>query len=162
MIPTKENFIDRCQHQGLGTCLLQQGKPEYFASKALMEAQKGYIVIEFESLVVAWAMEKFHHFLYSTHFILETGQKPLEAILSKSLNQSTPQLQGILIQTFLYHFTVCHIPGPMNQLADCLSRLGSQNDNIKLPKLHIHQITSQLKARSDSLNQLHIATQEDD
>ena len=50
----------------------------------------------------------------------------------------------------------------MNQLADCLSKLGSQNDNIKLPKLHIYQITSQLKARSDMLNQLHIATQEDD
>ena len=50
----------------------------------------------------------------------------------------------------------------MSQLADCLSRLVSQNDNIKLPKLHIYQITSQLKARSDTLNQLHIATQEDD
>ena len=47
-------------------------------------------------------------------------------------------------------------------MANCLSRLGSQNSNIKLPKLHIYQITSQLKARSDSLNQLHIATQEDD
>ena len=50
----------------------------------------------------------------------------------------------------------------MSQLADCLSRLGSQNDNIKLPKLHVYQITNQLKARSDSLNQLHVATQEDD
>ena len=50
----------------------------------------------------------------------------------------------------------------MNQLVDCLSRLGSQNDNIKLPKLHIYQITSQLKARSNSLNQLCIATQVSD
>ena len=50
----------------------------------------------------------------------------------------------------------------MNQLADCLSRLGNQNDNIKLPKLHNYQITSQLKARSHTLNELHIATQEDD
>ena len=64
--------------------------------------------------------------------------------------------------TLPYHFTVCHIPGPMNQLVDCLSRLGSQNDNIKLPKLHIYQITSQLKARSNSLNQLCIATQVND
>ena len=54
------------------------------------------------------------------------------------------------------------IPGPMNQMANCLSRLCSQNNNIKLPKLHIYQITIQLKARSDSLNQLHIAIQEDD
>ena len=119
-------------------------------------------MIELESLAVAWAMEKFHHFLYGTHFILETDQKPLEAILSKSLNQATPQLHRILIQTFPYHFTVCLIPGPMNQLANCLSKLGSQNYNIKLPKLHIYQIINQLKARSDILNQFHIATQEDD
>ena len=43
--------------------------------------------------MVAWAMEKLHHFLYSSHFILEMDEKPLEAILSKSLNQATPWLQ---------------------------------------------------------------------
>ena len=32
---------------------------------------------------------------------------------------------------------------------------------MKLPKLHIHQITRQLKARSDSLQDIRIATQED-
>ena len=148
--------------KGLGTCLLQYGKPVYFASKALTETQKGYIAIEVESLVVAWAMEKFHYFIYGTHFILETDQKLLEAILSKSLNHATPWLQRILIWTFPYHLTVYHILGPTNQLADCLSRLGNQNDNIKLPKLYMYQITSQLKARSDTLNQLHTATQEDD
>ena len=118
-------------------------------------------MIKLESLAVAWAMEKFHHFLYGTHFILETDQKPLEVILSKSLNQAPTWLQR-MIWTFPYHFTVHQMPGPMNQLADCLSILGTQNDNIKLPKPHIYQITSQLRARSDTLNQLCIATQEDD
>ena len=37
-----------------------------------------------------------------------------------------------------------------------------QKDTIKLPKLHLHQITKQLSARSYSLNQLKLATQEDD
>ena len=130
--PQKRNdFTDRCKHQG-SRCLLQEGKPIYFASKALTEAHKGYVVIELESLAVAWAMEKFHHFLYGNHFILETDQKPLEAILSKSLNQATPWLQRILIRTFPYHFTVHHILGTTNQLADCLFRLGIQNDSIKL------------------------------
>ena len=55
-----------------------------------------------------------------------------------------------------------HILGPTNQLADCLSRLGIQNDSTKLPKLHLSQITNQLNARSESLNQPHVATQEDD
>ena len=35
-------------------------------------------------------------------------------------------------------------------------------DTIKLPKLHIHQITSQQNSRNDSLQDKRIATQEDD
>ena len=123
--------------KGLGVCLLQE-QPVYFASKTLTEAQKGYVAIELESLAVAWAMEKFNHFLYASHFILETDQKPLEAILTKSLNQVSPRLQRILIRTFPYYFTVCYIPSLTNQLADCLSQLGGQKDTIKLPKLHVY------------------------
>ena len=142
--------------------MLQDQKPVYFASKALTETQCGYVAIEIESLAVAWAIEKFHHFLYASHFILETDQKPLEAILSKSLNQATPRLQRILIRTFPYMFIVRYIPGTTNQFADYLSHLGDQKDSIKLPKLHINQITKQLPARCDSLQQLRLATQADD
>ena len=49
-----------------------------------------------------------------------------------------------------------------NQLVDCLSCLGDQKDAIKLPKLHINQITKQLPARYDSLQQLTLAIQADD
>ena len=144
----------------LGACLLQKEKPVYFTHEALTDAQKGYVAIEIETLVVAWPLEKFYHFLYASHFILETDQKLLEAVLSKSLNQATPRLQWLLIRTFAYHFTVRYIPGVMNQLAGCLSRVGGQKDIIKLPKLHIHQIISQLNAISDSLNKIIIATKE--
>ena len=39
--------------KGLGTCLLREEKPVYFARKALTEAQWGYIAIELESLADA-------------------------------------------------------------------------------------------------------------
>ena len=62
--------------KGLGGCLLQEENLVYFASKALTDTQKGYMTIELELLLaVAWTMEKFHHFLYASHFILETDQK---------------------------------------------------------------------------------------
>ena len=76
-----------------------------------MEAQHGYIATELESLTVAWAMETFHHFLYGNHFLLETDQKPLENILSRSLNQAT--------RTFPYNFSVCYLPS----LKELASRL---------------------------------------
>ena len=142
--------------------MLQEEKQVHFASKALTETQRGYVAIELESLAVAWAMEKFHHFLYANHFILETDQKPLETILSKSLNQATLHLQRILIRTFPYNFTVQYLSGLKNQLADCLSQVGGQQDSINLPKLNVYQITSQLNARSDSLQQLREAMQADD
>ena len=148
--------------RGLGACLLQEEKLVYFASKALTKVQKGYVAIEIESLAAAWAMEKFHHFLYASHFTLETDQKPLETILSISLNQATARLQRILIRTFPCHFTVHYIPGVTNQLANCLCRLGGQKDTVKLPKLHLYQITSQLCARSDGLNQLRVSIGADD
>ena len=107
-------------------------------------------------------MKKFCHFVYASHFLLETDQKAVEAILSKSINQAIPGLQRILIRTFAYHFTVIYIHESTNQLANCLSQLGGQKDTIKLPKLKFHQITSQLSTRSDSLNQMRIATQEKD
>ena len=125
------------------------------------DAQKGYVAMELEMLAVAWALEEFHHFLDDSHFILETDQKMLEAILSKNVNQATTRLQQVLIRTFDYHFTVRYIPGISNQVADCLSHLGGQKETIKLPMLYIHQITNELSARSDSLNQMRIATQED-
>ena len=108
-----------------------------------------------------WAMKKLHHFLYASHFILETDQKPLEALLSKSINQATFRLQRIFITNFVYHFTVCYIPRLMNQLANCLSQLEGQKDTKRLPKLYLYQITNQLSGRSDILNHLRFATQED-
>ena len=111
--PWKETVLQTdASTKGLGACLLQDEKPIYFASKALTETQRGYVAIEIKSLAVAWTVEKFHHFLYGHHFILETDQKPLEAILSRSLNQATPRLQCILIRTLPYNFTVRYIPGP--------------------------------------------------
>ena len=104
---------------GLGVCFLQDEKPVYFASKALMEAQRGYIAIELESLAVAWAMEKFHNFLYGNQFLLETDQEPLETILSRGLNQATPRLQRILIRTLPYNFKVHYLP----ELKKTVSRL---------------------------------------
>ena len=151
--PKKPNALQTdASCKGLGACLLQNQKPVHFASRTLSETQKGYVTIELKSLAVAWAMEKFHH--YGNKFVLETDRKSLEAILLKSLNQATPRLQCILIRTFPYHFKVRYILGLTNNVADCLSRLGFQKDIISLPKLHVNQITSQLKARSNSLHNL--------
>ena len=92
--PKKETVLQTdASIKGLGACLLQDGHPVYFASKSLQDAEHRYVAIELEALAVAWAMEKFHHILYASHLTLETNQKPLETILTKSLTEATTQLQ---------------------------------------------------------------------
>ena len=102
------------------------------------------------------------NFLYAKKFVLKTDQKPLETILAKSLNAATPRLQGILIKTFAFDFTVKYLLGEHNQLADCLSRLGCLQDKIKLPRLKMHLVTACLSATTDKLQQIRQATQDDD
>ena len=148
--------------KGLGACLLQDGHPIYFASKSLTDAKKGYVAIELEALAVSWACEKFHHFLYGSHFTLQTDQKPLESILAHSLNEATPRLQRLLIKASAYDFNVEYIPGPTNQVADCLSQLGCIKDNIVLPKLRVNAITQQLSNPDDVIQDIRLETAKDD
>ena len=106
----------------------------YYASRAIGEAEKNYVAIELESLAVAWAFEKLHHFIYGKKFKLQTDQKPLATILSHSQNASTPRLQQLLNRAFQYDFDIEYIKGETNVVAECLSRLGVTKDHIKLPK----------------------------
>ena len=74
--------------KGLGACLLQDGHPIYFVTKSLTDAEKGYVAIELEALAVSWACEKFHHFLYGSHFTLQTDKKPWnQSLLDLSMRQ---------------------------------------------------------------------------
>ena len=101
---------DACT-KGLGAVLLQDGHPVYFTSKSLTVAQQNYVAIELEALAVSWAVQKFHHYLYGTSFTLQTDQKPLQAILSKSLVEATPWMQRLLLPTIPYDMAVEYIKG---------------------------------------------------
>ena len=94
-------------------------------------------------------------------FKLQTDQKPLATILSRSQNASTPRLQRLLNQAFQYNFDVEYIKGETNVVADCLSRLGVTKDSIKLPKAMVHSVSVKLPATKDFLDRVRAATQED-
>ena len=101
-------------------------------------------------------------FLYGSHFTLQMDQKPLESILAWSLNEATPRLQRLLIKASAYAFDVEYIPGPTNQVADCLSQLGCIKDNIVLPKLRVNAITQQLSNPDDVIQDIRLETAKDD
>ena len=134
----------------------------YFASKSLTAAQQNYVAIELEPLAVSWAVQKFHHYLYGTSLMLQTNQKPLQAILSKSLVEATPWMQRLLLPTIPYDMTVEYIKGETNFIADCLSRAPITEDTIKLPILQVNQITAYARCTQDRIDRLQQSTVIDD
>ena len=77
----------------LGTSLLQEGKPIEYSLRALTSAERNWAQIEKETLAVVFGLECFDQYTYGRK--LENGQKPLAAILKKSLSQASKGLQEL-------------------------------------------------------------------
>ena len=94
---------------------------------------------------------------------LETEQKTLENVLTKSLTQDTPRPQHLLMRTLPYDSNIRYNKDSANQFADCLSRLGPLKDKIRLPIVQIHEITCRLQAIASKIQlQCETTVQEDD
>ena len=66
---------------GLGACLLQDGKPIAYASRAMTSAETNYAQIEKEMLAICFATKKFHQYIYGKPSVkVQSDHKPLEII----------------------------------------------------------------------------------
>ena len=114
---------------GLGACLVQDGKPIAFASKSLMDAETQYANIERELLAIIFGYEKFHTYVYSRSFTVKTDHKPLEMISMKNLISAPAHLQRMLLCLQQYDMVITYWPGKKMLLADALSHLPSRANN---------------------------------
>ena len=80
---------------GLGVCLLEEGHPVAYASRALTAAEKNYALIEKELLSIVFGIEKFETHAYGRHVIVEADHKPLETICQKFIATAPTRLQRI-------------------------------------------------------------------
>ena len=60
---------------GLGSALMQEGKPVAYASRTLTETEKRYAQIEKEMLAVAFGLEKFHHYPFGRQVHVMTDHR---------------------------------------------------------------------------------------
>jgi len=107
---------------GLGACIMQQGRPIAFASRALTSAEENYSQIEKELLAICFACAKFHQYTYGRLVDVHTDHRPLETIFKKSLAKAAPRLQRMLLQLQRYMLNVEYVPGKLMYVADTLSR----------------------------------------
>ena len=120
--------------KGLGTCILQDNKPIAFTSKSLTDTETRYANIEWELLAIVFGCKKFHTYLYSRSFVVESDHKPLEMICLKNLISAPVHLQRMLLRLQQYDMIITYQPGKEMLLADTLSclPLRANNSEIKL------------------------------
>ena len=109
--------------EGLSATLLQEGKPVISVSWSLSKAEKNYVALELECLVIVFACRKFDQYIYGKDVVVETDHKPLEVITKRSLLVAPHRLQRMLLQLQRYNLTVVYWPGCQQVIADTLSHL---------------------------------------
>ncbi len=80
-------------------------------------------------LAIVFGCKKFHDYVYGIPTItVETYHKPLEAILTKSLNRAPARLQKMIMSIQKHSLHVVYKPGKELQIADTLSRAPKANE----------------------------------
>ena len=148
---------------GLGSVLMQEGRPVAYASRALTSTEIGYAQIEKETLVILYSMEKFHQYTFGRHAKVYSDHKPLRAIQRKPLHKVPKRLQDMMIQLQICDTEIIYFKGKEMHLADALSRAYLPlKDNINNTKQAISEkinMCSYLPIRDERLRQIHRATE---
>lgn len=71
---------------GIGAVLMQDSLPLAYISRHLKGKQLTLSIYEKELLAVIFAIQKWRHYLLSSHFIIRTDQRSLKYLLEQRLN----------------------------------------------------------------------------
>ena len=107
---------------GIGAVILQEGTIISCSSRGLTPVEKRYSQIEREFLAIVFALGRFSSMLIGQNFELQTDHAPLLRILQKPLDSISNRMQRWVVAIQHFSFTVTHIKGVKNVLADALSR----------------------------------------
>ena len=108
--------------QGLGGVILQDGKPVIFVSRKLTVTEQRYSQIEREFLSIVFTLTRLRTYLFGLSFIVQTDHKPLLSIINKPIDKVSNRLQRWILNIQHFDFTLEHIAGKSNLIADGLSR----------------------------------------
>lgn len=152
---------------GLGACLLQNGQPVAYASRAMSTSEQNYAQIEKELLAIVFGCERFHMYTYGTEVEIHSDHKPLESIFKKALYKVPPRLQRMRLRLQKYCIKVKYVPGKFLQIADTLSRafnasnIPVDNDMHKEMENLIHSVVKNLPISDIKLKDLREITRKD-
>ena len=117
--------------QGLGAVILQDNTPTVFVSRTLTDTESRYSQIEREFLAIVFGLSRLKKYLIGTNFTVETDHKPIVQLFSKPIDSLSNRLQRWMVAIQHFSFTIRHIKGSDNILADALSRNSVSGEPIE-------------------------------
>ena len=129
-----KSIVLECDASGMdnGGTLLQDRYPITFVTQALTDTQKRNSNIEQELLVVVVAVERLHHYI-SVH----TDHFPLVTLFQKCLNDTSPQLQCLLLSLSQYQMDVKYVTQKCVPVANSMSILINVKTRREDPSLNL-------------------------
>ncbi len=99
-----------------------------FASRSLSDAERKYSIVEKEALACVWSAEKWRTWLWGRKFMLRTDHQALTTLLSSKGNSCAGlRVARWSARLLEFNYDVEYRPGPLNSVADCLSRMPLPN-----------------------------------
>uniref|UniRef100_A0A1Y1KVT8 RNA-directed DNA polymerase n=1 Tax=Photinus pyralis TaxID=7054 RepID=A0A1Y1KVT8_PHOPY len=149
---------------GLGACLLQQGRPIAFASRSLTKTEQAYAQIEKETLAILFAVKKFHYFIYGMPTKIHSDHKPLEAIFKKDLQSASPRILRMRLKLLKYDLNIQYRPGKYMYISDALSRAFLRQTSPRTDndiEFAVHSVIRTLPMSKDRIQQFANETMKD-
>lgn len=127
------HIMNDASDYGIGGCLFQVidgvRRDILYFSKGLNSAQQRYGTNTKELLALVYSLEHFSDYIKGGDITLWTDHK---ALCQMNQQQTLhPMLARWIAKTFHHHFTIIHVPGEDNKVADMLSRLHEDTFNEK-------------------------------
>ena len=123
-----------------GAVLSQEERPVAFFSRTLNNTEKRHCAVEKEAGAILEAIRHWRHFLAGRKFTLVTDQKSLSYVFDSKHRNKIRNDKMLRWRTELqsYSFDIVHRPGPLNVVADALSR-SSCSINMRKSLFELHE-----------------------
>ncbi|GJT60682.1 ty3-gypsy retrotransposon protein [Tanacetum coccineum] len=141
---------------GIGVVLLQNGRPLSYFSRKLGPRMRIAATYQKELFAIVEAVYKWRQYLLGRRFTIRTDHRSLKELMQQVIQ--TPLQQKYVRKLMGFDFTIEYKPGVTNQVADALSRMCEEEDNVMAAFMTLSQplpgLISELRRENQTMDEL--------
>lgn len=151
----KFKLVTDASTYAIGAVLQQDNHPICYASRTLNEHERNYSTTEKELLAIVWGTNYFRPYIYGAKFDLLTDHQPLKWLHTKTCGKDVnPRLYRWLLKLGEYNLNIDYIKGKENKVADFLSRINTDTNEINTVEMINHNDEEQNIENPENLETL--------